>query len=151
MMNIQPGQSNRKKKPGKTSGDNGFAAIGSLLARVVQTALVIMVAGAFFHFYISLDQQIDQTTDKIKKVQTDITSVEREIVSLNGKYAHRTTSSYIFNQLRRFRVPLIQARHSQKRHLNVFSIEQAARIGYPLRVVRQVSYDNKRRASISGN
>lgn len=151
MINIQPGQGGRRKTPRKTSGGEGFAAMGNLLARVFQTALVIVVLGTFFHCYISLDQDIDRITGEIKKIQSDITSVEREIISLNGKYAHRTTRGYIFNQLRKFRLPLVMARHNQKRNLNVFSIEQAARISYPLRISRKVAQDNNRRAFTAGN
>lgn len=150
-MNIQPGQSNRKRAPRRSAGSDGFAAVGNLLARVCQTALVIIVLGAFFHCYISLDQQIDRTVGEIKKIQTEINTVEREIVSLNVKYAHRTTSGYIFQQIRRFRLPLVQARLNQKRRLNVFSIEQASRISYPLRVTRRVAYKDNRRSPVTGN
>jgi hypothetical protein len=128
MMNIQPGSSTRRQSPKRTVENvNGVSEFFSVLARVGQTALVIMACGAFFYAYITLDNKISRTVTDMEGVNDEIARVEREIVRLKVEEARLSTRSHIMAQVRRYNLPLVPARYTQIRSLRVLTVEQAAR------------------------
>lgn len=128
-MNIQPGNSTRRTVPRRSADNsNGVSEFFALLARVGQTALVILAAGVFFYTYITLDNRISHCATDIKNVNDEISRVEREITLLEGEEARLSTRAHVMAQVRRFRLPLVQMHYSQTRALNVLSAAQAAHV-----------------------
>lgn len=128
-MNIQPGNSNRRKSVKHDTGDSaGYAEAWKFAVLVAQTALVIMVFGAFFYAYITLDNRIARSAAEVRIAGEEIEKVEREISSLQGWKSHYSSMEYITAQIRRFNLPLRTVNHRQVRRLTVLSAEQASRV-----------------------
>ncbi len=128
-MNIQPGNSNRRKSVKHDTGSSaGCAEAWKFAVLVAQTALVIMVFGVFFYAYITLDNRIARSAAEVRITGEEIEKVEREISSLQGWKSHYSRMEHITAQIRRFNLPLRTVSHRQIRHLTVLSAEQAARI-----------------------
>ena len=132
MFNIQPGNSHgRRVVRQKESDGSGLDALFGLCARVTQTALVILILGAFFHTYIKLDNEIDRASLEIRKVSERIKAVDRDIAGLKGRYAVCTSRGFIVRQIARFKLPLAPIRHDQRQEMHLYSNEQLARLRYP--------------------
>ncbi len=128
-MNIQPGNSARRKSVKNDAGNSaGCAEVWKFAVLVAQTALVIMVFGAFFYAYITLDNRIARSAAELRAAGEEIEKVEREISSLQGWKSHYSRMEHINAQIRRFKLPLRAVNHRQIRRLNVLSAEQVARI-----------------------
>lgn len=135
MMNIQPGNSStRRKDVRREDRDNsgGVRALCGLLARVLHTAVIVAVIGVFFHTYIKLEQQKDAVVAEIRSVNERIAEVDREIEGLRGAYADRSSQQYISAQIRRFRLPLVPTRLSQRCNMHVYGSDLLARVAYPM-------------------
>ncbi|MCI5779508.1 MAG: hypothetical protein MR051_06820 [Lentisphaeria bacterium] len=127
-MNIQPGNSIRRRPVKRESGGtSGFAELCALTARVGQTALGIMVLGAFFYAYITLDNKITKTETEIRKVERERKELDREITQLKVEEARYSSRPFVVAQIRRFRLPLVPANYRQTRSLTVLTAQQAAR------------------------
>ena len=134
MMNIQPGNSGtRRNCVRRDDRDNfgGVKALCGLLARVLHTAVIVAVIGVFFHTYIKLEQQKDALVAEIRGVNERIAEVDREIEGLRGTYADRSSRRYINAQIRRFRLPLVPTRLSQRHVMRIYGSDQLARVAYP--------------------
>ena len=99
----------------------------ALTARVGQTALGIMVLGAFFWAYITLGNKIAETETEIREVEKARKKLDREIIRLKLEEAGCSTRTYIVGQIRRFRLPLVPVNYRQTRSLTVLTAQQAAR------------------------
>ena len=145
MFNIQPGNSTTSKKVRKPEpGHAGLDACFSLFARVLQTALLLLIVGAFFHLYIKLDQEINSTAAEIRRVDNMIVQVERETDGLRMEYANCSSRSFIERQIVLFKLPLKEMTQDQQRFIRVYTPEQLARMPRPAVRSRQVSLDNGR-------
>ena len=150
MFNIQPGNSSGRRVIRKSSSDNGQGvdALCGLCARVFQTALILLVIGAFFHTYIKLDNEIDRAALEIRKVNEKIAAVERNIDGLKGRYAICSSRQFIIRQIARFNLPLAPIRHDQRQEIRLYSNKQLANLRYPLfRSVPPVAMDIRRQVS----
>jgi type II secretory pathway component PulJ len=101
-------------------------ALCSLVARVTQTALLLLVIGAFFHTFIKLDQDINNTTSEINQVERKIQQTDREIAGLKMDYANCTTREFIDRQIARFDLPLEELQLDQQREIRIYSNEELA-------------------------
>lgn len=147
MMNIQPGGQGRRKVVRRNNGadeNKGSEAFFHLLASVGQAALFILVIGAFFHMYIKLDQEINVIEDEICRINEDISSLDRDIEGLKGRYARCSSRQFICQQIARFNLPLEQIRYDQQEVIRVYSNEQLARLRYPVVRRREVAQNGRR-------
>jgi len=127
-MNIQPGNSTRRKpERSAPSVDAGLSELLALLARVGQTALVVMLFSAVLYAYITLDNRIGSCKDQIRELKVKSGKLDREILALRAKEAHYSRREYVMAQVRRFRLPLVPTQSRQVRNMTVLSIEQASR------------------------
>jgi hypothetical protein len=145
MFNIQPGNSSGAKKVRKSEPVHaGLDACFSLLARVMQTALLLLIVGAFFHTYIKLDQEINSTAAEIRRVDNMIVQVERETDGLRMEYANCSSRPFIERQIAAFKLPLKEMTQDQQRFIRVYTPEQLARMPRPVIRSRYASVDNSR-------
>ncbi len=129
MLNIQPGKSSGRKGSKAPEPDHsGVDALCSLFARVGQTALLILVVGAFFHTFIKLDQDINSTTAEITQVERKIQQTDRDIEGLKMDYANCTTREFIDRQIVKFNLPLQELRLDQQREIRLYTDEELARM-----------------------
>ena len=131
-MNIQPGNSNRRKKVVKTETGGGMAELYAQTAHLVQGAVVVVLLFVFGYAYLTLDRRAAECDGEIHKVRSECEELDREITQLKNEEARYSTRSHIMAQIRRFNLPLVPTDFRQTRHLSVMSAEQAART--PLRV-----------------
>ncbi len=146
MLNIQPGNSTSRQcsKGREPEQSGGVDALCSLIARVAQTALLLLVIGAFFHTFIKLDQDINNTTQEINQVERKILQTDREISGLKMDYANCTTREFIDRQIARFDLPLYELQLNQQREIRVYSNEELARRRYRnYRGGRRVAMDRR--------
>ncbi|MBO5668140.1 MAG: hypothetical protein J6S43_03350 [Lentisphaeria bacterium] len=147
MFNIQPGSTGGRRSSPQRKQDysGGVDALCGLLARVGSAALVILVIGAFFHTYIKLDQQINQASAEIARVDERIVQMNRDVEALNMRFANCSTREFIMRQIARFKLPLVELRQDQQQYIRVYSGEQLARLATPVLPPRQMAMDTSRK------
>lgn len=127
-MNIQPGNSTRRKpETPMVSAGSGLEELFSLMARVGQTAMFVILLGAVLYAYITLDNRISVSETQMRQVKDESDKLDRELIRLKNEYARYSSRPYLMAQIRRFRLPLVEARYNQTSHLTVLTAEQAAR------------------------
>ena len=127
MMNIQPGSTGRRiPKRSEQNDSSGVSEFCAMCARVGQTALMIVVAGAMLYAYITLDNRINANAEEMNRINEELKELNRETASLKVVEAQRTSWSYISNQISRFNLPLIPVGYRQTRKLTVMTAQQAA-------------------------
>ena len=148
MFNIQPGNSGGVKSVSRRKEDysKGVDAFCGLLARVGSAAIVILVIGAFFHTYIKLDQQINQATAEIARVNEKIVQTGRDVEALNMRFANCSTREFIMRQIARFDLPLVELRQDHQQYIRVYSGEQLASLSLPV-LPKRLAMDTSRYTS----
>lgn len=140
MLNIQPGDSCRKRSVRRRETDTSIVeTLGKFFSKVWTIALVLLVFGGLFHTYIKFDQDINEISSEIQRVNERIAMLDRDIDGLKGDYANCTSRSFIIGQIRRFKLNLEPIRYDQQHSIRIYSDEQLARLPYPLPLQRVVT------------
>ena len=127
-MNIQPGNSKRRKpETPMVSAGGGLEELCSLVARVGQISIFIILVSAVVCGYITLDNKIAASATQIRTVEKEEKEVDLELIRWKNQYARCSSRAYIMGQVRRFRLPLVETRYTQTSQLVVLTAEQAAR------------------------
>lgn len=146
MLNIRPGHLKKTTKPVRSAvNSGGIDALCSLAVRYINTAVVILILGAFFYTYIRLEQDINTVKEEINRIDVNIVSMKRDIETQDMRLAAYSTREYIESRIAHYNLPLVELRQDQQIRVKVYTDAQLANIFRRQGVTpRRVAMDNKR-------